>query len=595
MMSRKSWTKALAKLEMLPLTAAAVAAVVSATGSTAYGLDVPNAPDTEVASPAPAAQAPTGPAAASVAPTGPAAPAPAVAAAPIAPTSAAPTSAAPTSAAPTSAAPTSAAPASQVPVSNEPFELDYNQANRLATKGISLEVMHEDMNDPSSPIRTVTLRGKMYKDCVGHFTIVNTNQDMNLAITETGGKYSFGFKIIDDGHGLECVKAQNNKPCTASSCVSLSSQYEGATMDTINFVLNGEIQLIHTDPNRDPGIVGQNIGSALKFESAETIRKRELANAEAERLARIEKNEGIFKSCLSADPSTSSKALNDLIRDSAYTIEEINAKRAELEKAKAAFEKKEIQAEFNKLKKKIARAKDADDVESLSEDLAQFADDHPEYARSARQAQEDLVNVVADNMGDSPASYALRKQIYQNMMGMEGVSAAEAKSYRTKMTGLDIAQQATMYQSGNMGNMNYYSIMNNYQQMMRAAQSDYRSSCAATKSNGLSDACAQAMKNVAAAQQLPSVAMTAYRQQQQQQMQEQMQMQNMQMQMQQQMQQYMTSTLNMGNQAAQTPNFTGMMSTSNGFQNGFGQNNGWGQPNMGMNMPMNGMNGPRTF
>ncbi|MFL5814845.1 MAG: hypothetical protein ACJ763_14820 [Bdellovibrionia bacterium] len=585
MMSRKSWSKALAKLEMLPLTAAAVAAVVSATGSTAYGLDVPNAPDTEVASPAPAAPASTGPAAASsapaapasVAPTGPAASAPVVATAPAAP------------------APTG--PASQVPVSNEPFELDYNQANKLATKGISLEVMHEDMNDPSTPIRTVILRGKMYKECVGHFNIVNTNQDMNLAITETAGKYSFGFKIIDDGHGLECVKAQNNKPCTTSSCVSLSSQFEGATMDTINFVLDGEIQLIHTDPNRDPGIVGQNIGPALKFESAETIRKRELAKAEEERLRKIEENDNAFKNCRHSleELAVATKALNALIRDTDMALDDARAKRAELAKVREALEKKEIQAEFNRLKKRIAKAKDADEVESLSEDLAQFADDHPEYAKSARQAQEDLVNVVADSMGDSPASYALRKQIYQNAMGMEGVSASEAKSYRTKMTGLDIAQQATMYQSGNMGNMNYFGVMENYQKMMKAAQSDYKSSCAATKSNGLSDACAQAMKNMAAAQQLPSVAMTAYRQQQQQQMQEQMQVRNMQMEMERQMQQYMSSTMNVGNQAAQMPSFAGMMSTSNGFQNGFGQSNGFNQPNMGMNGPMNMMNGQRTF
>jgi len=33
-------------------------------------------------------------------------------------------------------------------------------------------------------------------------------------------------------------------------------------------------------------------------------------------------------------------------------------------------------------------------------------------------------------------------------MGMEGVSAAEAKSYRVQMHGLDIAQQATLFQNG---------------------------------------------------------------------------------------------------------------------------------------------------
>jgi hypothetical protein len=476
-------------------------------------------------------------------------------------------------------------------------DLTKGEVAMLAIGGLKADVLHVNPDDDSSQIASITMRGKIYADCADRFSVRNTVIDSSLVL-----KKDIGFQISDKGGGMACVQKlrDEKKTCSQVSCVSISS-LDGATMKLEDFGIDGSVKLFINNPEVDPELESMSIGGqSIEFKSRTTLEKEQERKEELARIARNEANEDAFQNCRSnaEELAIATRALNDLIHDTDMALDEIKARRAELAKAKKALEEKKVRAEFSQLKKKIAKAKDAEDAEELSDEIAQFASDHPEYAKPARQAQEDLIGVVADSMGDSPASYSTRKKIYSNLIDMlDGENPSEERNITMKMHGLDIAQMASMYQSGGVGNMNYASVMSNYQNAMRQAQKDYKSACQATKSNAMSDACVQSMKNMAAAQQLPAVAVTAYRQQLEQQRQEQMQMANMQMQMQQQMQQYMSSTLNMGNQAAQMPSFTGMMNTSNGFQNGF--QNGFGQNNMGMNGPLNGpmnmMGGSRMF
>jgi hypothetical protein len=556
MISRKSWTKALAKLEKLPLTTAVVAMTISATGLMAYAQ--------ESAPPAPASAAASLPFLDSVnvaQPTAPAAPAAATAqAAPSAPSA---------PAAPTAQAATPAA----APVPAEPFELNFDQANKATKNSLYLEVAHEDLNDPSSPIRAVTLRGKMYKECAAHFNIVNSNQDLNIAIRESGNRFAFGFKIIDDGHGLECVTAQKMKPCTASTCVSLSSQFEGATMDTINFSLDGDIQLIHTDLEHDR-VEGQNIGKPLKFESSETINQRAIARENEERQRKIEENEDSFKNCRHSleELAVASKALNALIRDTDMAIGDAKSKRAELAKVREALEKKQVQADFNNLRKRIAKAKDAEELDSLSDDIANFASDHPEFAKDAKIAQAEVINAAADTLGNTKESFDLRRKVYDNLIGMEGVSAAESKSYRMKKNGLDYLQLAEAMKSGDFSGWN----APNYESLRQKAQSDLnKANCQMTMANAMADACQQARNNAEAVSQLPAVARAA------------------QSQLIAQLASYQSQF--MGNQATPMQGFNngapnGFMNGNNGFMNtnAFAGNNGY-MPNNGYNPNMNMM------
>jgi hypothetical protein len=538
MMSKKSWMKALTALELLP--------ILAATSLIAYAQEnTPKAPEVQPSSAPSAVPSATPSAAPSVAPSATPSPAP------------------------------SASPSPSL-VRSAPYELSLSQASKMF-KGLHIEVARVDANDPKSQIREVTLRGKIHKDCVDHFSIKNPLSDGFTGNT-------IGFTIVDDGGGLACVDEHKGEACTNSTCVSLVTQYEGATMDTSTMPADGNVKLIHTDPegDGDAAIKMEDLkssnGQAVYFQSADTLAKIKADAEKAARDARNDRNEDLFKNCRHSleELSIATKALNALIRDSDMAIEDIRSSRAELSQAKEALLKKKVQDEFKLLQKRIAKIKDSDDAESVSEDIAQFADDHPEFATAARRAQLDLVNTVEESMGNSPESFGLRKQIYQNLIGMDGVSAAEAKSYRVKMTGLDIAQQAMSYQAGNIGNMNYYGMMQGYQQMMQAAQKDYKNSCQATKTNALSDACAQSMKNIAAAQQLPQLANAAMRQQQQ----EQIQQQNMQFQMQMQMQQYMNSTMNVGVQGAQMPGLMSGMPPTNGMSamNGMSGMNGMRPP-----------------
>jgi len=526
MMSRKSWMKALTALELLP--------ILAATSLIAYAQEnTPKAPEVQPSS-APSAVPSAAP---SVAPSATPSPAP------------------------------SASPSPSL-VRSASYELSLSQASKMA-KGLHIEVARVDANDPKSQIREVTLRGKIHKACVDHFSIKNPLSDGFTGNT-------IGFTIVDDGGGLACVDEHKGEACTNSTCVSLVTQYEGATMDTSTMPADGNIKLIHTDPEGDGDAaikledLKSSNGQAVNFQSADTLAKIKADAEKAARDARNDRNEDLFKNCRHSleELSIATKALNALIRDSDMAIEDIRSSRAELSQAKEALLKKKVQDEFKLLQKRIAKIKDSDDAESVSEDIAQFADDHPEFATAARRAQLDLVNSVEENMGDSPESFGLRKQIYQNLIGMEGVSAAEAKSYRVKMTGLDIAQQAMSYQAGNFENSNYPSLM-------QAAQKDYMSACRATKTNALSDACMQARKNFAAAQQLPQLAYAAARQQMQAQSKEQIQQQNALFQSQLEFAKYSNNTLGMGVQGAQMP---GLMS---------------GMPGMNGMPSMSGMNGMR--
>jgi hypothetical protein len=367
---------------------------------------------------------------------------------------------------------------------------------------------------------------------------------------------------------------------------------------------DGMIQLLHSNQDDDSEPVGEDIGDAVKFESSVTLKKR--AKDEEDRLKkeRTERNKEAFKSCLGneEDLKVASRALNELIRDGGIAADEIKSMRSDLTKAKEDAKKRKVASEFKSLQKRIAKLKDLGDVEELSQAIADFAEDHPDdedgkngYGKAAQRAQLDLINKVAQIGNGSPESFDAQKQVYQTLMGMDAPSAADIKSYRVAMTGLDIQQQTAAFQSGNFGWGEYSSFMSSYNSgVFREARADYMSSCANNKANAMANACMQAMKNFQAAQMMPAAAMSAMQQTYNQQLQEQRQQMQMQYQMQSQLNQYMSGVMGQGVQGAQMPNFMGPGTGFNGNMGmnagaGWNTNSGWGG-NQGM-QTMAGMNG----
>lgn len=573
MMSRKTWKKALTALEMLPL----IAATGLAPGFIAYAQDsAPKAPDTHVASPSPS-------------PSSSASPAPS-----------------PSS----SASPQPSPSASGTPesyVRDGEYDLTFKQAHE-AVRGLRLKVTRSDKNDPSSAITSVELQGKVYNECKDDFSIVGT--------TDPNSKGAFGFFIKDNGRGYDCIKKQKNRPCTNNSCTTLAEKFGDSTFLDLSSANtpDGDIQLLHVNQDTGGEPEGENIGEAVKFESVKTLQARAREEADKQRLARIEKNKDLFKSCQSSleDLKVATRALNDLIHDSGVAAEDIKSMRDELSKAREDLKKKKVAAEFKALQKRIAKLKDLGDVEDLSQAISDFADAHPDdedgkggYSKAAQRAQKDLINKIEEIGGSSPESFAAEKQVYQTLMGMDDVSTADIKSYRVAMTGLDIRQQTTNFQSGNFGWNEYSSFMGGTNStLLKEARADYMSACSSTRANAMANACMQAMNNLKAAQMMPAAAMSAMQQQYTQELQDQRQQMVMQYQMQSQLNQYMGSVMNQGVQGAQMPNFMGAGSgfSSNMGANanaGWGGNSGWGGnrglPNMAGVNSSGPMMGQRVF
>jgi hypothetical protein len=555
MMSRKQWIKVVTALEMLPLVAA----------TSLYADNIESPPEESAATADAAAPVDAAPAVTVTAKSvrvnkagtsKPATPAPAK------PQEQAKAAASQTTAAPAqvqpkepSTATATAATAATVPAqvqlqeqakemvaassaASTPFELSFAQANQEATRGMTVEAIHVDPNDPKSPIRTVALRAKMYNACAPHFTIKNTAVD-----PEVRTKDAVGFKIIDDGQGLACVKEQRklHENCTPTICGTLTALFEGATMDLVNFNQDGAIKLIHESANTT-AILADNIGNEpLKFESADTLRKKVEEELRAEEKARNDANEEKFKNCRHSlqELAVATRALNTLIRDINMTADEIKSRRDELKKAKEELAKKQMLARFKELEKQVAKVKDRDEAESLSDDIASFADAYSEMAKKCRKLQQDLIAHVADNFDDVEESFDTRKAIYERLIGMEGVSASEARVYRLKMNGLEIAKKAALFQSGSFENVTWAGFQSDMRKFAEKSDKDYKTSCRNTKSNALSEACLQAMSNSYAVKQLGTLGTTAIQQKAVEQQQEFYRQQMS-------LQQYMTGTLGAG-------------------------------------------------